>query len=992
MQPSFSSVSRVCPLLVWAFAALVLSTSAGGPGDKLKGDPAGKSTVKALAPMLAPGNPCKLTAAERKAIKSLVDGNPLTPMQQDLLNALRQSSRPGLTPAMRQALAEALPADSPTTPLAQMLAPKDPCKLTGTERKAVQSLVAGSSLTPMQRDLLIALRQSSRAGLTPAMRQALAEELRRDQERPAKTADAKKETKTTTQTGDSVLRKIAQADNPLALSTASREAVEALLTSRPLTQVQRNLLATLQRSGTPGLTPEMRLAIGKGLNRDLERKKTAAKTVTPEADAAMLRKMLNPTNPYQLSLAQRTTLKRLLDGAPLSNAQRGSLMAVADDSKLGLSVEMRQVLKDVLRRDLERQGKAREIVPTVVTALPLGSKPASGKSKEPPAIGRSLSPAQKDNLLKTLAAEKSLKLTPQQRDAAKTLAAAGSATQADRNLAYHLLGSNDPTLSPAMRLALANSLRDDIDRKVQRPSSAKTDSLVSLLEPGNATKMTPLQRTSIQRLLAGSLLHEPQRNALFGMVRKQPSSLSAAQRLAITFGLNDDRLRRDIPTISWPGGGGVSTDSAREFLAVIKKVEGNKIIVTRRQKEEKAADVTLTVADNVKVLQAIKILTKVEVGGPIKNGLKNALFASGTTRARISTDDKGVVAQLLVFDPGDEPAGDTIPVAMEFLAVIKKVEANQVTVIRSMAKMKNEEKANKEAKSKKKAGTKKDGKEEETRKEMTLSVADDVKVLQGKFKKFDFKKLDFKKFEFRKFIRQLEIGEPIENGLMNELFASGNARARITTDGKGVVTQIIAFAPAVADALSAGGGDTFSGDGSAGGTTASHGGGGGGGGAGGPTPGDDGAANAETEGTSAETGETTTETSPEAKSGPSKSIRQTQRYLLITNATEEKLTVYVQYYTQKDKEEGNWLPGNPEEKSTEAVKIELDPEGTANVMDGDAPIQASRVRLWAVAASGSEWAENKTQDLLLVPEEDDQGQRWYAAAEVDTFTFTFSKE
>lgn len=91
-------------------------------------------------------------------------------------------------------------------------------------------------------------------------------------------------------------------------------------------------------------------------------------------------------------------------------------------------------------------------------------------------------------------------------------------------------------------------------------------------------------------------------------------------------------------------------------------------------------------------------------------------------------------------------------------------------------------------------------------------------------------------------------------------------------------------------------------------------------------------------------------------------------------------------------EEWNWLPGDPEQNSTQTVNMEIDPLATVKVWDRDTPISASRVRIWAVAAGGSQWNEYKAQDLLLVLEEDDQGQRWYAGAAMDTFAFTFSNE
>lgn len=849
--------------------------TAGPPaksGDKL---PASSP----LTQLLAANNPAKLTPAQREAIKTLLVGSPLTAGQRDLLHTLQKSKRPGLTSAMRRAIAEGLTNGTVMGPLAQMLAPKDPCKLSAAERKAVQTLVAGAPVTAMQRDLLNALRLSSRPGLTAAMRHAIADELGGNQHKNGKTPDSTKgkNGKATSANTDHALDKMIHGDNPLPISAAQREAVQALLSGRPLTQAQRNLLTTLRTSGMTGVAPEMRLALAKGLTEDLERRRAAARIPVPGTDAALLRKILDPTNPYQLPPLERSILQRLLTGNALTSTQRDSLIGMRDDSKLALPSEMRLALTDALRRDLERPVKARETIQTSMDSLPVGSKPGFGKTMLPE-IGRSLTSAQQASLLRMVDTENTLKLTAAERGAVKALVAADSLTQAQRDLAYHLLGRNDPPLSPALRLALANGLRDDLARKVKKPALAQTDSLASLLEPGNASKLTALERTSIQRLLAGSLLHELQRNALFGMLRKQPSFLSTAQRLAITQGLKDDQ-QRELGQAGQASGGGPLGNSAREFWAVIRKVDGNKITVTRADR-----------------------------------------FIKGKfTKGKSKGEGKDAVTKADPLTKGKIGKGDDV----------------------------------------------------------ILTVADNVKVLQGKRNK------GTKKFE---------VGDPIENGLQNELFSSGKTRARITTDDKGAVTQIVSMSPgdvAAGDPTASSGGDPSSGTGTAGDTTTS--------GGKGACHGDDGADKAGSAGASADPKETATDTSPKETSGPTETGKETgqrqfQRYLLITNSTQEKLTIHVQYFTQKNSEEWSWVPGNPEQNSTQAVKMEIDPQGTVNVRDGDTSIKASRVRIWAAAAGGTEWNEYKTQDLLLVPEEDDQGQRWYAGAAMDTFTFTFSRD
>ncbi|MBI3406949.1 MAG: hypothetical protein HY040_01150 [Planctomycetes bacterium] len=92
----------------------------------------------------------------------------------------------------------------------------------------------------------------------------------------------------------------------------------------------------------------------------------------------------------------------------------------------------------------------------------------------------------------------------------------------------------------------------------------------------------------------------------------------------------------------------------------------------------------------------------------------------------------------------------SLATADEFGALIKKVDGNKLTVIK---------------------GQKKGEKGEEA----TLTVAESVKVVKGKFIKED---------------RKVEAGDAIENGLKNEMFSKGDVRARIITNDAGNVTEI----------------------------------------------------------------------------------------------------------------------------------------------------------------------------------------------------------
>jgi hypothetical protein len=119
-------------------------------------------------------------------------------------------------------------------------------------------------------------------------------------------------------------------------------------------------------------------------------------------------------------------------------------------------------------------------------------------------------------------------------------------------------------------------------------------------------------------------------------------------------------------------------------------------------------------------------------------------------------------------------------------------------------------------------------------------------------------------------------------------------------------------------------------------------------------------------------------------------VLQTRRYLSVKNETEERITLYVQYYTRTTKGTWEWFPANPE-SSDKAVVYDVAPGQEAALTHEGWDINASRVRIWAVSQgeSGNEWMDNKDEDLWLVTEgEDDEPGYW--AAKMDTYTFTIA--
>ena len=114
------------------------------------------------------------------------------------------------------------------------------------------------------------------------------------------------------------------------------------------------------------------------------------------------------------------------------------------------------------------------------------------------------------------------------------------------------------------------------------------------------------------------------------------------------------------------------------------------------------------------------------------------------------------------------------------------------------------------------------------------------------------------------------------------------------------------------------------------------------------------------------------------------------RYLRVKNETGGKLTLSLQYRTETTKGEMKWYPGDPR-TSTETVVFELAAGQETSLKHDGWTINASRVRIWAVADNGDEWNENKDKDLWLVPEADKAGRHYYSAPKMETFTHTFAR-
>jgi hypothetical protein len=115
---------------------------------------------------------------------------------------------------------------------------------------------------------------------------------------------------------------------------------------------------------------------------------------------------------------------------------------------------------------------------------------------------------------------------------------------------------------------------------------------------------------------------------------------------------------------------------------------------------------------------------------------------------------------------------------------------------------------------------------------------------------------------------------------------------------------------------------------------------------------------------------------------------QTCRYLRVINDIGEKLELHVQYRTLNSADEWTWYPADPV-FSDRSVAYDLDPGEATYLADGNWKMNANRVRIWAVSASGKHYVQTKDQDLWLVPEF--QGdQRSYSSPRVQTFTLALA--
>ena len=116
-------------------------------------------------------------------------------------------------------------------------------------------------------------------------------------------------------------------------------------------------------------------------------------------------------------------------------------------------------------------------------------------------------------------------------------------------------------------------------------------------------------------------------------------------------------------------------------------------------------------------------------------------------------------------------------------------------------------------------------------------------------------------------------------------------------------------------------------------------------------------------------------------------VPQATRFLKVRNTFGEDATVYVKYFTEDETHQWSWRPSDPD-TAGEAVRFQVPAGQTVSLVHRGRRINASRVRIWATLDSGRELNAFKHEDLVLVPEEDNDGNPSYRSAHRQTYVFS----
>lgn len=133
--------------------------------------------------------------------------------------------------------------------------------------------------------------------------------------------------------------------------------------------------------------------------------------------------------------------------------------------------------------------------------------------------------------------------------------------------------------------------------------------------------------------------------------------------------------------------------------------------------------------------------------------------------------------------------------------------------------------------------------------------------------------------------------------------------------------------------------------------------------------------------------------------------RRREKYLRVTNQTEQTLKVFVHRRTNRfDPETGYrwlWKPAEPGQQPQvvsidpgESVRLKADGENSEPDSEQDAsPVTAQRVRIWAENEAGQRWPKHRETDLWLVDKNPDfDDARVYYSEQIETFERVFDPQ
>ena len=133
-----------------------------------------------------------------------------------------------------------------------------------------------------------------------------------------------------------------------------------------------------------------------------------------------------------------------------------------------------------------------------------------------------------------------------------------------------------------------------------------------------------------------------------------------------------------------------------------------------------------------------------------------------------------------------------------------------------------------------------------------------------------------------------------------------------------------------------------------------------------------------------------TDVSPTVTDGtavPIDSVPQSGRYLNVVNLSSSRATFHIKYHAVDQTGNWNWFPSAPN-ANDDALSFDLEPGQAVELWDGSWHVYADKARIWATSTdSRHQWERYKTSDLLLVSEQDDQGQPSYLSPNTQTLSF-----